>query len=136
MGDRLSELVNTQDYGKFLDEILALDPKIIHVAIYDGRYHAKFKNETSGFFKEEEIKTSFSHAKNQWTCRKNIGCKIGEPRFTMSQYGKINRITFPISKECVIVVTTELHLDVNKFVDNIVDVRRAFEFSLPGFFYR
>ncbi len=131
----MSELVNPSDYGKFLDEILALDKKIRQAAIYDGKYHGKFK-ETAGFFKEKEIKSSFTLAKNQWTRRKNMGFKIGEPRFTMSQYGKVNRITFPISKESVIVVTTDLNIDVNKLVDNIIGIHHTFEFNLPGFFYR
>jgi len=132
----MSELVNTNVYGQFLDEILGLDQKIKYAAIYDGKYHAKFKDEVKGFFKEEQIKLSFSETKKQWAFRKQMDFKIGEPRFTMAQYGKINRITFPIGKEGVIVVSTELHMDVNKLVDNIIEIRQAFEFNLPGFFYR
>jgi len=132
----VSELVNPNDYGKFLDEILGLDQKIRYVAIYDGKYHAKFKDELLGFFKEKEIKLSFSEAKKKWAIRKQMGLKIGEPRFAMAQYGKINRITFPIGKDGVLVVTTDLYIDVNKLVDNIEEIRRAFEFNLPGFFYR
>ena len=132
----MSELVNPNDFGKFLDEILGLDQKIRYVAIYDGKYHAKFKDELLGFFKEKEIKLSFYEAKKNWTARKQMGLKVGEPRFTMVQHGKINRIVFPFGKDGVVVVTTELYIDVNKLVDNIEEIHQSFEFNLPGFFYR
>ena len=132
----MSKLVSNTDYGKFLDEILGLDQKIRYVAIYDGKYHAKFKDELLGFFKEEEIKLSFSESKKKWITRKQMGLKVGEPRFTLAQFGKINRIVFPIGKDGVVVVTTDLYIDVNKLVDNIAEIRGDLEYNLPGFFYR
>jgi len=136
LGGRVSELVHANGYGIFLDEILGLDQKIRYAAIFDGKYHAKFKNEIMGFFKEAEIKSSFYEAKNKWISLTQIGFKIGEPRFTMSQYGKINRISFPVGKDGIIVVTTDLYIDVNKLVDNIMEIHKTLEYNLPGFFYR
>ena len=136
LGGRVSELVNSNDYGKFLDEVLGLDQKVRYVAIYDGKYHAKFKDELLGFFKEAEIRLSLSEAKKKWTTRKQMELKAGEPRFTMVQDGKINRIVFPIGKDGVVVVSTELYIDVNKLVDNIAEIHGALEYKLPGFFYR
>lgn len=119
----MSELVNPKEYGKFFDEILGFDQKIRSVSTYDGKYHAKFKDEFMGFFKEEEIKFSFSEAKRQWAIHEQMDLKAGEPRFTMSQHGKINRIVFPLGKDCIVVVTTELYIDANKLVDKIVQIR-------------
>lgn len=133
MGGRVSELLNPREYGKFFDEILGLDQKILSVAIYDGKYHAKFKDQFLGFFKEGEIKFSFTEAKQKWTIREQMGMKADEPRFTMSQHGKINRLVFPIGNVGIVVITTELYIDANKLVDRIMAIRELLEYSWPDF---
>ena len=130
----MSELVNPKEYGKFFDEILGLDQKIRSVGIYDGKYHAKLKNQLGGFDKDEEIKFSFSEAKQKWEIREQMDLNACEPRFTMSQRGKINRLVFPIGKDGIVVVTTELYIDANNLVDKIVAIRELLEYNLTGFF--
>ena len=71
MGDRMSELVSHIDYGKFFDEILQLDKNIRFTAIYDGQFHAKFRNGIQGYLEEEEIKSSLSRAQRRWDSRKS-----------------------------------------------------------------
>jgi len=44
----------------------------------------------------------------------------------MAQYGKVNRIIIPLGQEGVILVTTELDVDVNKLVDSIIEIRTRF----------
>lgn len=44
----------------------------------------------------------------------------------MAQYGKVNRITIPLGKEGVILVTAELAVDVKKLVDSIIEIRTRF----------
>jgi len=123
---RLSELVGKIDYGEFFDQALAVDEHIRLVAIYDSKFHAKFRNGIEGYFKEKEIKSSLSEAQNRWSFRKKMSFKIGEPKFAMAQYGKVNRITIPLYNEGVILVTSELDVDINKLVDGIIEVRTRF----------
>ncbi len=122
----VSELVGKIDYGMFFDEALALDDHIRLVAIFDSKFHAKFRNGTEGYFKEKEIKSSLSEAQNRWTFRKKMSFKIGEPKFAMAQYGKVNRITIPLDNDGVILVTSELDVDINKLVDGIIEIRTSF----------
>lgn len=58
--------------------------------------------------------------------RKKLGFKIGEPKFAMAQYDKINRITIPLGNEGIILVTTELDVDIGKIVDGIIETRTGF----------
>ena len=44
----------------------------------------------------------------------------------MAQYDKIIRITIPLDSEGIILVTTELDVDVNKLVEKIIEVRTRF----------
>jgi len=122
----VSEQVGKIDYGEFFDQALAIDEHIRFVAIYDSKFHAKFRNGIEGYFKEKEIKSSLSEAQNRWSFRKKMSFKIGEPKFAMAQYGKVNRITIPLDKEGVILVTSELDVDINKLVDGIIEVRTRF----------
>jgi len=122
----VSELVGKIDYGKFFDEVLALDDHIRLAAIFDSKFHAKFRNGIEGYFKEKEIKSSLSEAQNRWTFRKKMSFKIGEPKFAMAQYGKVNRITIPLDNDGVILVTSELDVDINKLVEGIIEIRTRF----------
>ncbi len=118
----MSELISHSDCENFFDDVLKLDQKIRYVAIYDGEYHAKFRDGIQGYFKEDEIKSSLSEAQNRWAFRKKLSIKIGAPRFAMAQYTKVNRITFPLGNDAVILVTTELGIDIEKLVDRIIEI--------------
>jgi len=122
----MSELVSPEEYGKFFDEVMKLDKNIRYAAIYDGHLNAKFRNGIQGYFKEEEIKSSMSEALDRWSSRKKMSFKIGEPKFAMAQYGSVIRITISCRNEGVILVTTELDVDVNELVDKIIGIRTRF----------
>ena len=126
MGDDMSELVSHIDYGKFFDEILQIDKNIRFTAIYDGQFHAKFRNGIQGYLEEEEIKSSLSRAQRRWDSRKKLSYKIGEPRFAMAQYGKVNRITIPLENDGLILITTELDVDIIQLVDKVIEIRASF----------
>jgi len=122
----MSELVSPEEYGKFFDEVMKLDKNIRYAAIYDGHLNAKFRNGIQGYFKEEEIKSSMSESLDRWANRKKMSFKIGEPKFAMAQYGKVNRITISCGNKGVILVTTELDVDINELVDRIIEIRTRF----------
>ena len=132
----MSELINHIDCENFLDEVLKLDEKIRFVAIYDGQYHAKFRDGISGYFKEEEIKASLSETHNRWAFRKKLGFKIGEPKFAMAEYDKVNRVTFPLDNDGVISLTTELGVDIKKLVDKVIEIRNSLNNRLTDFYAR
>ena len=122
----MSELLSYPDYGKFFDEILNLDQNIRFAAVHDGRFKAKYQKGIRGYFREKEIKSALIEAQNRWDSRKKLSFKIGEPKFAMAQYGKINRITIPFENDGIILVTTELDVDIEKLVDEILDIRNRF----------
>ena len=132
----MSEIVSPVEYGKFFDEVLKLDENIRFVAIYDGQLSAKFKEGIQGYFKEEEIKSSMSEAQKRWTFRKTLSFKIGEPKFAMAEYAKVNRITFPLGNDGIVLVTTELGVDVSKLVDKVIEIRNSLNNNVSGFYTR
>jgi len=122
----MSELASSIDYTKFFDQVMKLDPNIRLVAIYDGQFKAKFRDGIQRNFKDEEIKSSLSEAQNRWASRKKMNFKIDEPKFAMAQYGKINRIIIPLDDDEVILLTTELDVDINELTDKVIETRIRF----------
>jgi hypothetical protein len=51
--------------------------------------------------------------------------KIGAPKFAMAQYGKIKQITIPLD-DGVILLTTELDVDINELADKVIETRIRF----------
>ena len=132
----MSELISHNDCENFFDEVLKLDENIRFVAIYDGQYHAKFREGTHAYLREDEIKSSLSETHNRWAFRKKLGFKIGEPKFAMAQYDKVNRVTFPLANDGVISLTTELGVDISKLVDKVIEIRNPLNNRLTGFYGR
>jgi hypothetical protein len=122
----MSELVSRIDYGRFFEEIMKLDQNIRFVASYDGQFNAKFRDGIHGYFNDEEIKSFLSKAQKRWDSRKQMSLKIGDPKFAMAQYDKVNRITIPLDNDGVILVTTEIDIDISKLVTGIIEVRNRF----------
>jgi len=131
----MAEKVSPGEYEKFFDKVLKLDENIRFVAIYDGQLNAKLKEGIQRFFTDEEIKSSLTEAQNRWDSRKKMSFKIGEPKFAMAEYAKVNRITFPLGNEAVILVTTELGVDVSKLVDKVIEIRYSLNKDLLDGFY-
>jgi len=132
----MSELISHDDCEKFFDKVMKLDGNIRFAAIYDGQYHAKLRDGIERYFTDEEIKSSLSEAQNRWAFRKKMSFKIGAPIFAMTQYAKVNRITFPLDNEAIILVTTELEVDINKLVDRIIEIRHPLNNKVNGFHTR
>jgi hypothetical protein len=122
----MSELVSRIDYGKFFEEIMNIDPNIRFAASYDGQFNAKYRDGIQGYFNDEEVRSFLSKAQKRWDSRKQMSLKIGDPKFAMAQYGKINRITIPLENDGVILVTTEIGVDINKLVTGIIQIRNKF----------
>jgi len=122
----MSELVSRIDYGKFFEEIMDIDPNVRFAASYDGQFNAKYRDGIQGYFNDEEVRSFLSKAQKRWDSRKQMSLKIGDPKFAMAQYGKVNRITIPLENDGVILVTTETGVDINKVVTGIMEIRNKF----------
>ena len=122
----MSKLVSNLDYGQFFDRVMKIDPNIRLVAAYDGKFRAKLREGIQRNLSDEEIKSSMIDAQNRWILRKNMSFKIGEPKFAMAQYGRVNRITIPLDDDRVILLTTDLGVDVNELADKVIETHIRF----------
>jgi len=112
------------NYDKICDEILELSHNIRYAAVYDyGELHDKIRSGVKSHLTREETETSLSQAIYRWSTRKKTADKIGTPIYALAKYEKIYRITIPIGGAGLILITTELDIDVNQIVDKTLKIR-------------
>ena len=115
------------DFDKICDEILNCDSQIRYVGIYDyGELYDKMKSGVSSYLSREETEFSLSQAIYRWSTRKKTVSKIGKPIFAMAKYEKLYRLTIPIGGAGLILVTTELNVNVNEIVDKILEIQSKY----------
>ena len=115
------------EYEKICDEILECDSKIRYVGIYDfGELYDKMRDGVENYLSREETETSLSQAVYRWSTRKKTAEKIGKPIFALAKYEKIYRITIPIGGAGLILISTELDVDVNGIADKILKIKENY----------
>ena len=112
------------DREQFCNEVLKIDDKIIFTAIYDeGEFHHKTREGLTPYLTSEETENSLVQAEYRWASRKKAGLKIGEPIYAMAKYGKVYRITIPVGKAGLILVSTKLNVNVEEIVEKVRETR-------------
>jgi hypothetical protein len=115
------------EYEKICDDILECDEKIRYVGVYDyGELYDKMKVGLQSHLSREETEMSLSQAVYRWSTRKKTSEKIGLPIFALAKYEKIFRITIPIGGAGLILISTELDVDVNEIVDKILKIKNKY----------
>ena len=115
------------EYKKICDEILECDKKIRYVGIYDyGELYDKMRSGLKSHLSREETELSLSQAIYRWSTRKKTAGKIGKPMFALAKYEKIYRVTVPIGGAGLILITTELDVDIIEIVDKILKIKNKF----------
>ena len=115
------------EYEKICDEILECDKKIRYVGVYDyGELYDKMRPGLKSHLSREETELSLSQAIYRWSTRKKTVKKIGKPIFALAKYEKIYRIT--ISLECagLILVSTEIDVNMNEIVEKILKIKNEY----------
>ena len=115
------------DYDKICHDILACDSKIRYVGIYDyGELHDKVRDGLTVYLTKSETEMSLSQAVYRWSTRKKTAAKIGNPIFALALYDKIYRITIPIGGAGLVLISTELDIDIKETVERIIKVRDSY----------
>lgn len=116
------------EYEKICDAILECDKKIRYVGIYDfGELTDKTRPGLKSYLTKEETEMSLSQAVYRWSTRKKTTEKIGKPIFALAKYEKIYRITMSIRGAGLILVSTELEINVNEIVEKVLKIKNKFE---------
>jgi len=115
------------DFGKLCKDILALDSKIRFAGVCDDSGEIKHGGQREGvtnLLSPDETKRSNLQAMARWALRNSLSPKIGKGKYAMSEYQKIKRITFPLEETHLLLVTTEVDVDHNRIIREILTLIR------------
>ena len=115
------------DYDKLCKDILNLDPKVRYAGVCDETGTTKHGGQREGvknLLTSEETKKSNMQALARWGLRNTLVPKIGKGKYSMAEYEKLKRITFPLEESELLLVTTEVDANHKKIINNILDLLR------------
>jgi len=111
------------DYDKLYEDIIRMDSKIRFVTIIDneGRLMRGGQREgISNYLSPDSEKQSLRHAIESWQLRSKFSNAIGKGKYAFAEYEKIKRITIPLDEKHLLYMTTEVDVDHNKIINEII----------------
>jgi hypothetical protein len=111
------------DYSKLCQQIMALDPRVRFAGICDDTGEILYGGQREGvqdLLSREETRRSNLQALARWGLRYTLASKIGRGKYAMAEYENIKRITVPLDNDHLLLVTTEVDLDLEKIINDIL----------------
>src|SRR2546425_8714122 len=111
------------DYSKLCQQIMALDPRVRFAGICDDTGEILYGGQREGvkdLLSREEARRSNLQALARWGLRYTLASKIGRGKYAMAEYENIKRITVPLDNDHLLLVTTEVDLDHEKIINDIL----------------
>ena len=117
------------DYNSLNSEILKLNSKIRYAGVYhtgNVQVYEKIQQGITRLFDKEKTTDTLIHAYMRWRARQNDSSVIGEPQYTITKYGKINRLTIPVHLKALLMINTEPELEPHEIVDDIIKLIKKY----------
>ena len=115
------------NFEKFYDDIMNTD-KSVHYAVIMSKTGENicggYRKGMTPVFTEDELKMVHFYAVQRWDTRKNIEHRIGTTRYSMGEYEKMKRISFPINDRYLLMVHTDMENDHQKIISEILNLIR------------
>lgn len=115
----------SMNFEAFYRQIMDIDKSIQYVIILSKNgeiVHGGYRKEAIPVLQKDELKMVHFYAVQRWDTRKNIEHRIGKTRYSMAEYDKMKRISFPINDKYLLMVHTEIQNDHQKIISEILDL--------------
>jgi len=113
------------DFETFYEDVMNIDESIQYAIILSKTGEKIFGGYRKGItpvFTEDELKMVHFYAVQRWDTRKNIEHRIGKTKYSMGEYEKMKRISFPINDRYLLMVHTETQNDHQKIINEILNL--------------
>ena len=117
------------DYNGLNSEILKINSQIRYSGVYyagNVQLYEKVQKGVTRLFDKEKTQDTFIHSYMRWKSRQHDSSVIGEPIYTTTKYGKINRLTIPCSSQALLMVNTEPELEPHEIIDDIIKLIKKY----------
>ena len=113
------------DYNSICKDIMNIDNKVRFAAVCDESGEIKYGGQREGIpnlLSPEETKRSNIQALARWSLRNSLASKIGKGQYAMAAYEKIKRITIPLEKDHLLLVTTERDANHEEIINEVLSL--------------
>jgi len=113
------------DFDRLLTDVLKIDSTIRYAAIQNSigeKITGGFREGVTPILSNDELQMMHYYASQRWQTRKNIEHKIGNTKYAMAEYDKLKRITFPINKEYLLLISTEINTDHTRAINKVLEL--------------
>jgi hypothetical protein len=115
------------DFDKLYADVMKIDSAIRYAVIQNNtgeKICGGFRDNINPILNDDELKMMHYYASQRWETRKNIEHKLGNTKYAMAEYDKLKRITFPINKKYMLLLTTEIDADHANVIDKVLELIR------------
>ncbi len=105
--------------------ILGLEPQIRAVFVYHFNGEilgGGMRDGVESYLPTEEISKSTINTILEWKTRELLYPFLGFGRYSMTEYEKIKRITFPLNESILLIVATEVEIDHDIIIRKILQL--------------
>ncbi len=116
------------DYDHFQKEVMEIDQNIRFAVVLNQsgkRVCGGYREHLEGFLTEDELSMVLFHAGQRWEGRKHLSHKIGNAKYSMTEYEKVKRISFPIDDKHLLLISTEIEADHVKIIQNVLNLIKS-----------
>lgn len=113
------------DLDGLYEEIMNLDPNVRFAIILNrsgGRICGGLRENLKSFLTPDELSMVLYHASQRWEGRKHLVHKIGKARYSMTEYEKVKRMSFPLDEDHMILISTEVFVDHTKIINGVLNL--------------
>jgi len=111
------------DYAKICSMILGIEPQIRGVLVYhfNGELLAGgMRSGVESHMPPGELAKSTLNTILRWKTEELLYPFLGKGRYSMTEYEKMKRITFPLDESILLIVGTEVEVDHNVIINKIL----------------
>ena len=115
------------DFDKLYADVMKIDSAIRYAVIQNNtgeKICGGFRDNINPILNDDELKMMHYYASQRWETRKNIEHKLGNTKYAMAEYDKLKRITFPINKKYMLLLTTEIDADHANVIGKVLELIR------------
>lgn len=110
---------------KICTEVMEIDPNIRFSGILSKNGTLVASNRKDGaesLLNDEETKMSFHYATQRWESRGNLAHKIGNEKYSMTEYDKIKQISIPLNGRDLLIISADLEANHNKIIEKSLNL--------------
>jgi hypothetical protein len=113
------------DYNKLCSLVLGLEPQIRGVFIFhhNGELLAGgMRDGVQSYLPLEEMTKSIHNTLSRWQTRESVYPFFGVGKYSITEYEKVKRMTFPLDAHAILVVGVEVEVKHDLLVDKILQL--------------